>query len=341
MAEILSTLSSDGLKGTPANGGDYYTTASSWEAAQQGVHTTNDTSVLECYADWPTGLVNSVQISGWAGTSPTSTITIRAADGQGHNGVVGAGFFLFDNASLQSIDVRENYVIIENIGVLTESSGAGRAIYASNSGNTVVRNFWAKQQAPGTSGDGIWDVWKTENCLLIGHYNSFRAKGTAGTEVSNCTVIDNVYRGYQGTGVFKNCLTYGGSTSWQVTDLGGSTNNASDGIAPPGANPITTLAAGDFVDYAGGDYNPAPSGQLDGAGVDLSGTFTDDIAGNTRSVPWEIGAYEIAAAALTFSLSPDSGPLPAGLSVNATTGNVEGTPTESGTFPNIIIRGST
>jgi hypothetical protein len=41
-----------------------------------------------------------------------------------------------------------------------------------------------------------------------------------------------------------------------------------------------------------------------------------------------------------YAISPDSSPLPAGLSVNATTGNVEGTPTESGTFTNIIIRGS-
>ena len=41
-----------------------------------------------------------------------------------------------------------------------------------------------------------------------------------------------------------------------------------------------------------------------------------------------------------YAVSPDSSPLPAGLSVNATTGNIEGTPTESGSFPNIIIRGS-
>ena len=94
--------------------------------------------------------------------------------------------------------------------------------------------------------------------------------------------------------------------------------------------------------------------------------------------PWEIGPYEIAGAApgvtfdgpdivaqsglendpfsfdengegtvasrftgaTSYALSPDSDALPAGMSVNATTGNLEGTPTEAFTSSNIIIRGS-
>ena len=44
--------------------------------------------------------------------------------------------------------------------------------------------------------------------------------------------------------------------------------------------------------------------------------------------------------ATTFALSPLSDPLPTGLTVNATTGNIEGTPTVNGTFPNVIIRGA-
>jgi hypothetical protein len=43
--------------------------------------------------------------------------------------------------------------------------------------------------------------------------------------------------------------------------------------------------------------------------------------------------------ATTYALSPDSDALPTGLTVNATTGNIEGTPTEVATR-NIIIRGS-
>ena len=42
----------------------------------------------------------------------------------------------------------------------------------------------------------------------------------------------------------------------------------------------------------------------------------------------------------SYALSPDSDPLPAGLIVNPTTGNIEGTPTESGTFTDIKVRGS-
>jgi hypothetical protein len=46
--------------------------------------------------------------------------------------------------------------------------------------------------------------------------------------------------------------------------------------------------------------------------------------------------------ATSYALSPDSDPLPAGLSVNATTGNIEGTPDagSAGSYTNIIVRGS-
>jgi hypothetical protein len=44
--------------------------------------------------------------------------------------------------------------------------------------------------------------------------------------------------------------------------------------------------------------------------------------------------------ATSYALSLDSDALPVGLSVNAVTGNIEGTPTETGTFSNIIIKGS-
>lgn len=50
-----------------------------------------------------------------------------------------------------------------------------------------------------------------------------------------------------------------------------------------------------FASASTGDFTLVAGGYAVGAGVDLSDVFTDDITGRTRSVPWEIGAYEFGA----------------------------------------------
>jgi hypothetical protein len=89
MAEILSTLSSDG-KGTPTNGGAHYATMSAWESAQQTLNgdlvAGGNTAVLECYNDWTgQGLADITTIDGWT-TAQANNITVRAAAGQGQTG---------------------------------------------------------------------------------------------------------------------------------------------------------------------------------------------------------------------------------------------------------------
>jgi hypothetical protein len=66
--------------------------------------------------------------------------------------------------------------------------------------------------------------------------------------------------------------------------------NASDIAADaPGTNSQNGTAA-TFVNAAGGDFTPALSDTVaKGNGTDLSGSFTDDLAGNTRAT-WDIGA---------------------------------------------------
>lgn len=47
-----------------------------------------------------------------------------------------------------------------------------------------------------------------------------------------------------------------------------------------------------LTDPANDDFTLDGSGSADDAGEDLSGTFTDDYAGTTRTTPWDIGAYD-------------------------------------------------
>ena len=76
--------------------------------------------------------------------------------------------------------------------------------------------------------------------------------------------------------------------------------------------------------------------------VEFIGPNVDPLAGTDGvdfgSQPGDMSSRFTGAS--SYALSPDSGPLPAGLSVNATTGDIEGTPTESGTFAGVIVRGS-
>ena len=57
-----------------------------------------------------------------------------------------------------------------------------------------------------------------------------------------------------------------------------------------------TLADTDFENYAGGDYRPAVGGTLENTGMDNSALYTNDILGNTRVAPFDIGAYELVGA---------------------------------------------
>jgi hypothetical protein len=316
MAEIIKTLR--------ASGGDY-THMSTWESTQQGdLTTTNNpegvahTAVLECYNDWAgDGLeeANGVVIGGWV-TDATNSVIVRAATGEGHGGVYGAGFRMWggpnfgyvlnigqDYCRFQEIEIRN---IVGNRSCLTATAQSvpfslivDRVI--GHNTNTGSYNTLAGRQA------------HFINCLAIGSRGVSSAigfhqtSGTTGLLLENCTAIGGDY-GFRNTAGndtdneamrLYNCVAFGAD----ISDFGavnvrtGSTANASEDATAPGTSAVTGLVAEDFVNYTRdetGDYNPAPGNQLDGAnnpGVVLS--FSEDITGATRSEPWERGAYDI------------------------------------------------
>jgi hypothetical protein len=132
MAEILSTLSSDG-KGTPTNGGQTYTLMSLWQADQaQDLVAGGNTAALECYNDWPSGLADSSIFTAWV-TSETSTVTIRPAVGEGHGGVPGAGFYMNYVTSGSADTLRVNVGGLNVIGlelrIASSNTGSGSPLY--------------------------------------------------------------------------------------------------------------------------------------------------------------------------------------------------------------------
>ena len=86
-----------GTLGTsPVAGGDY-SLMSDWEAGEQrDLVALDETETLECYNDWPSGLVDSVNINGWT-TDATRFVTVKAADGESAQGKIDAGFYIYKN----------------------------------------------------------------------------------------------------------------------------------------------------------------------------------------------------------------------------------------------------
>ncbi|MBW2623131.1 MAG: hypothetical protein JRD68_09520, partial [Deltaproteobacteria bacterium] len=112
---------------------------------------------------------------------------------------------------------------------------------------------------------------------------------------------NNTVYGCAGTGItgdagsrWINCLSYNNGTDFGGTSHGDSNYNFSKDDSAPGANSIhgdTDGKTPDFVNTGADDFHLQSTSDAIGAGTDLSGTFTDDIDGDTRSA-WDIGADE-------------------------------------------------
>jgi hypothetical protein len=119
------------------------------------------------------------------------------------------------------------------------------------------------------------------NCVVFNFNDGIELDGGSAT-VTNCAVFGNG-DDFDGTMTISYC----------ASDDGDGTNAVN---ISPGANEATDWANA-FVDYANGDFHVRDTDSvLYSAGTDLSGTFTTDIDGQTRSGTWDIGADEYVAA---------------------------------------------
>jgi hypothetical protein len=311
MADVISTCSENDTSGNTSGGGQWYTTLSSWEAAAQTrFGTTPNREIVECYNDFAAGhLADVVTLSGWAATTSTDYPYIKAAAGHEHNGVVDAGFTIegatnvifvslgvSSHCEIEDIQINCNRAVGSN-GVAFNLNAESKAFLSrcilQRTAGTVLNRSVAHI---GTNGS----VATFTNCLFIGGAYAIAELSTS-QEVyaNNCTMVDfaiSAISADTGTVDCTNVVAYSGAGGTVFPAVGTYTNCAST----DGSQGTTVVDSTAFVDYQQhgtvGDYTPVGGSPLDGAGADLSGTFTDDIAGNTRSVPWEIGAYEIAAA---------------------------------------------
>lgn len=104
------------------------------------------------------------------------------------------------------------------------------------------------------------------------------------------------------TSIYQNCAAQGCTDGFAVNAHASCANNASDTADAPGSAGQSGSAT--FVDAGGGDFTPAAGDAiLKANGADLSGSFTTDLMGATRSTPWDIGPLRASANSRRISVS--------------------------------------
>lgn len=289
-----------------ASGGDYTSVSAFLAAIPADISAATGTEeqwIAEGYNDDFDGTGNNIgfvaesyTVSGIT-TDSSNNIIIRPASGEGHDGTFSNGGF-GARESINSgavVTVSNDHVIVQGIRI-ENYAGLTTSRCATGGYNYTVEWNGLVMKSAGEVMRNIVPNNVVRNCLAIDGDVGFDQAFNSATKFSNCTAA-NCTTGFNSEGstkfsILKNCVVYGATTSFAGTYSSSSTNNAADDgstSTPPGLNPITTdIVSGDFIDAANDDYHIPSSSTLYGAGADLSGDFTNDIDGDTRSA-WSIG----------------------------------------------------
>jgi hypothetical protein len=232
-------------------------------------------------------------------TDTTRKVVLRAAAGHEHKGVRrkdgGTGFLQEHSTTPWTLNIPN----IEFIDLEIGTSGDWYVFWGGVSPTLIDRCIIANEAATNTSAisdDNRSVAFTIRNCLIItSKWGISVFTGGTLSIIENCTVITPTGSGQNGIygGTATNCVAHNFFDNCMIPSAQ-SYCASTDGTAS-GTGAVTGVVDADFVDFANGDYKPATAGKLDGAGTDLSGTFTVDITGATRT-QWDIGAYGIVAA---------------------------------------------
>jgi chitodextrinase len=281
-------------------------------------------AVAKIDGTWTQPDTKPVTIDGWT-TSPNNYIRIYAMPEARHKGIGNTGYRLKINASnISAIATREDYVRFEYLDVsLTDTypSGLpvigisgnanekdirviGLIIHDSSSAGSAVSNGiqWSGMNNPNASLYVINTL--IYNCDGSGISVS-GGGGNTNVYVYDSTIVNNagigIRRLYVGTLMIKN--TYAGGNAKDYSYDGGTTLITSASSDSSGSAGLRNITVSDsvgayFVNLKNGseNFHIQSSSLLKNAGTDLSVdanlAFSDDIDGQTRSAPWDIGADE-------------------------------------------------
>lgn len=277
--------------------GNYYTTLSAWEAAEQADLTALDEiRTAVCYRDWPAGLNDHLILGGWV-SDATRYPRVTVAEGHRHGGIPNAGFWVSRTVDYDGpISVRQAYSRVEWVEARNTST-SGIAVTAGNAQiiNCIARSGWFPNAAFGVSGSNGTYI----QCLAYSSGRGFVCGDWASQTFLGCVSANNQTHGYMSGGgssiTVRNCVSYGNGeqayqgTSWSSSSTHNATSSATDDA--PGGNSVVGVTAASFVDAAANDMHLAAGSPLIGAGANLYAQITHDIDGDAwpSSGAWDIG----------------------------------------------------
>ncbi len=287
-----------------------YNTLAAWEAARQGDLVSDDRREIGvCYND---GTFTAPLTIEGSTTDADHYMKVTVAPVARHDGTAGTGVLVDATDGWKTVSIRDEYSQVEWLEITNPAAGDWGVELNSNGcdyatlSHLIIRDVDAQ---------GIWAIQRpgiTIRNTMILNGNSWGIQVTNGATVTieNCTIYNNAGPGVEAynteTISVKNTIAVGNggafgdfkvSAGTTISYFGNNMYNSVTGFDPnsyQGGNQPPPADLEDlFVSITPGseDLHLEPLGNLAvDKGLDLSSSFTEDIDGQTRGWPWDIGA---------------------------------------------------
>ncbi len=290
---------------TVKSSGGHYSSLSGWEAGEQIDLQVNDRiSRAECsgFPDTPAVTIGSQ--AAW-NTDATRYIEIVAVTGAKTTAnVAEAGIYKLERATGTAFSLDVNYARLDGITVKAPTAFVMQT--AITGASAIALTGWAFLGDGSSYGvavnAGTYGVTMT-NCYATGYNAILHNAASATITAYNCVIISIAavaggIRRIGGTASVTNCYASGASGSSYQGTITKTTAASADSTGSTGLQNIaySTSSGAYFRNVTSGseDFRISSTSGLKGVGTDLSGTFTTDIYGATRAVPWDVGVHKFA-----------------------------------------------
>ena len=260
-------------------------------------------------------------LTGFSGATNSNYIILQAM--LNHNGQRNVGIIVrAPGGATSRCILGASYIRIIGLGLTFNSNVTEAGAYGISSLNPAIYDKCIIYDMIRSAAGGInygFNIGNgtVRNCAVInvtaasGIVYGIRTNGTTTTAVDNCSILGLASPGSSAYGIIRisgtvttrNCAVGGVTGNVAVNYSGTQTKTyciSEDASAGGGAGCLNNQDPDTDVKFAnttqGSEDIHLQSGSVAiGAGTDLSGTFTDDIDGDTRSA-WDVGADEVMAA---------------------------------------------
>jgi hypothetical protein len=289
------------------SGGDYTSLEACMNANEQNLVTADKYFDVEIDGTWSSADTSAVTIHNYT-TDATRYINIYTTSAARHLGVWSSSYYVLSTtpaSEQQAIALPDAYITITGIQcTIAPSGGYGRGIIWGGL-NALVQKCIIRRSGGASAGNHLLATGKAWNNIIYnaggcGIYPTGNSWVIYNNTVYGCGLygIGNRSGTWTGSALLKNNLSYNNDTDYSFYQfyITRSNNLSKDTTGDAGytSETITFTNTG-----AGTEDLHLVVGDTDAIdrGADLSGTFTDDIDGVTRSGTWDIGADEYVAAA--------------------------------------------